>query len=72
VHFVTVSQDGTFRIPALLPGQYLAAVVDENLLDSASGAGKELLLSLAAQATRVTLTAGDGNTVSLQVAPVRR
>ena len=70
VAFVTVSQDASFRIGPMLPGDYLVAVVDEAQLDPSEGA--TLLRRLAAQATRVTVTAGQGNTVMLSVSSVRR
>lgn len=69
VAFVTVSEDASFRIGPMLPGDYLVAVVDETQLDPSGGAA--LLRLLAAQATRVTVSAGDGNSVTLPVVSVR-
>jgi hypothetical protein len=69
VSFASVSEDGSFRIGPMLPGEYLVAVVDEAQMDP--GGGAALLRSLAPQATRVTVGAGDGNSVTLPVVSVR-
>jgi hypothetical protein len=70
VQFMTVAEDGAFRLGPMLPGEYLMAVVDETQLDP--GRGLALLQAVAGQATRVTVAAGDGNTVSLGVARLPR
>jgi len=65
-----VGDDGTFRMGRMLTGEYLVAVVDETQVDI--GGGMALLRSLAAQATRLTVNPGDGNTISLAVARLPR
>jgi hypothetical protein len=70
VHFVPVATDGSFRVGPMRPGEYLAAVVDDAQLDP--GGGVAQLRRLAAQATRITVNAGDANAVTLSVTTVRR
>ncbi len=56
-YFGGVSQDNTFRLGPMLPGEYLVAVVDESQLDP--GQGLALVRALATQATRMTVSPGD-------------
>jgi hypothetical protein len=69
VHFEGVAETNTFSFAMLLPGEYFVAVVDETQLDP--GRGLALLRAIAAQATRVTITVGEGNAVSVAVVNVR-
>ena len=57
LYFGGVSQEGTFRLGPMLPGEYLVAVVDEAELDP--GQGLALVRALAVQATRITVGPGD-------------
>jgi protocatechuate 3,4-dioxygenase beta subunit len=66
------SQDGTFRVGELPPGDYWVVAVDT--LDVADGGGEwqnpELLEELAKRAERITLRAGEARTLRLPI--VRR
>jgi hypothetical protein len=53
----------------LMPGEYFVAVVDDTQLDPSRGLA--LLRAIAAQATRVTINVGEGNTVGVAVVNVR-
>ena len=69
VHFESVAENNGFSFAMLRPGEYFVAVVDETQLDPSRGLS--LLRAIAAQATRVTINVGEGNTVNLAVVNVR-
>jgi hypothetical protein len=70
VRIAVVDNDDTFRAGPLLEGEYLVAVVDESTLDLS--AGLATLRAIAQQATRVSVSAGGANTVSVSIARGRR
>lgn len=70
LRFVRVTPEWTFRVPAVLPGEYLVAVIDEAEIDPA--AGTSLVQSLASRATRVVVGTGPASSISVPVSSVRR
>jgi len=72
VKLVRSSNDGSFRVPALPPGEYWLAAVDrvDAAADSRDWIDVDLFDTLAARATRTTLAEGQSQTMTLRL--VRR